>query len=449
MRPGLRLSLVLCSVYLGTCAAAELAYTLRFELSVGAEGWVLEGGATVTGRAPAAIDVLVFRFFRGADAPVALRAVRAEGRELPWDSVDPTAVAVLLPLEGGQSFSVTFSYTLGIPEFPGGGYGLLAAGERATVVSQAYPILAPWRGGWVVEPVFTWGDATVADVADYTVEVVPPPGWEVVATGAEEELPTGAVRVRGRNLREFAFVLVSAYESAALEMEGIEVRSWFLPAHRDAGEEALRLAARALELYAALFGDYPFPELDVVEVPLRGAAGVEFPGLILAGAEYYARPGGDGLLFPMIFAHEVAHQWWYAQVGNDQVREPWVDEALATYTSGFAMEDWDLFDELRAYWERSYELGRSRAPGATPFDPLWAFPDGRGYGGIVYSGGALFFLELAEAMGRDPLLGALRRYLGEYRWGIATGSDLLGILREYGGTGAELVIGRWRRGARP
>ncbi|NOX44463.1 MAG: M1 family metallopeptidase [Caldiserica bacterium] len=151
----------------------------------------------------------------------------------------------------------------------------------------------------------------------------------------------------------------------------------------------------------------------------------------------------------MIFAHEVAHQWWYAQVGNDQVREPWVDEALATYTSGLAMDGWGMFDELRAYWERSYELGRSRVPGATPFDPVWAFPEGRGYGGIVYSGGALFFLDLEGTMGRAPLLRALRRYLGEYRWGIATGAELLGILRDAGGAGAKEVIEGWRRGARP
>ncbi|NOX44252.1 MAG: hypothetical protein GXO72_00725, partial [Caldiserica bacterium] len=76
MRVGLRLSLFLALICL-TAGATELTYALRFELSEGEQGWYLEGEATITGRAPAATDVLVFRFFRGADAPVALRAVRA------------------------------------------------------------------------------------------------------------------------------------------------------------------------------------------------------------------------------------------------------------------------------------------------------------------------------------------------------------------------------------
>ena len=30
-------------------------------------------------------------------------------------------------------------------------------------------------------------------------------------------------------------------------------------------------------------------------------------------------------------SHEVAHEWFYGLVGNDQGRDPWLDEAFATY----------------------------------------------------------------------------------------------------------------------
>jgi len=30
-------------------------------------------------------------------------------------------------------------------------------------------------------------------------------------------------------------------------------------------------------------------------------------------------------------SHEVAHEWFYGLVGNDQARDPWIDEAFATY----------------------------------------------------------------------------------------------------------------------
>jgi aminopeptidase N len=80
---------------------------------------------------------------------------------------------------------------------------------------------------------------------------------------------------------------------------------------------------------------------------------------------------------------------------------------------------------------------------------LWKFPDGEGYGGIVYSGGALFFLDLEAAMGKEKLVSALRRYLAERRWEIATGADLVRILMEASGGEIEGVIETWRRGGRP
>jgi aminopeptidase N len=33
----------------------------------------------------------------------------------------------------------------------------------------------------------------------------------------------------------------------------------------------------------------------------------------------------------LLVHHETAHQWFYSLVGNDQARDPWLDEALATW----------------------------------------------------------------------------------------------------------------------
>ena len=30
--------------------------------------------------------------------------------------------------------------------------------------------------------------------------------------------------------------------------------------------------------------------------------------------------------------HELAHEWWYALIGDDQARDPWLDEAFASYS---------------------------------------------------------------------------------------------------------------------
>ena len=32
-----------------------------------------------------------------------------------------------------------------------------------------------------------------------------------------------------------------------------------------------------------------------------------------------------------LLLHEIVHQWFYSLVGNDQIDDPWLDEAFATY----------------------------------------------------------------------------------------------------------------------
>ncbi len=49
----------------------------------------------------------------------------------------------------------------------------------------------------------------------------------------------------------------------------------------------------------------------------------------------------------MTVVHEAAHEWFYSLVGNDQVKDPWLDESLAQYAT------------LRYYAEQYGEAGAS------------------------------------------------------------------------------------------
>ena len=414
----------------GLAIAAPWRYEMA--LSVGSGGEIC-GEATISGTAPADWPEVVFRLYPAAAGRDCLAVTGAwvEGDEAAWESIEPTTVVVPISASAGQTFSLTLSFTGRIPEFAQShGYGAYARSAHAVVLAQAYPVLAAWDGSWVAHPVLPWGDPLVADVADYAVDLTIPEGWSVVASGIEVEVAPGRYRIEGENLREMGIVLVRGYEIAAASAGGVPVRSFYPPPYRQAGMAALDITVEAMEVFVQHLGPYPFPKLDVVAVPLRMAAGMEYPALLLAGEGYYGRYPFDPLFFPMIFAHEVAHQWWYAEVGNDQVAEPWVDEALATYTSGLYFEAQGRLSEILRYWETSYAAGRARNPPAGITSPLWAFPGGEGYGGIVYSGGALFFHALRERMGDEAFFRALRRYRGEFRWRIASGTDLLLILTQ-------------------
>ncbi len=61
----------------------------------------------------------------------------------------------------------------------------------------------------------------------------------------------------------------------------------------------------------------------MVATPDLFEVGIEYPTFVFLG---------KGGFLQVIVAHETAHQWFYSLVGNDQERDPWLDEALASWS---------------------------------------------------------------------------------------------------------------------
>ena len=92
----------------------------------------------------------------------------------------------------------------------------------------------------------------------------------------------------------------------------------------------------ALEALAARFGPYPWPSLNLALVPDLDRVGIEYPTMIFLGENSVARTPDA----------EVAHQWFYSLVGNDQARDPVLDEGLATYAQAELDRIWPYLDGL-------------------------------------------------------------------------------------------------------
>jgi aminopeptidase N len=75
-----------------------------------------------------------------------------------------------------------------------------------------------------------------------------------------------------------------------------------------------------MEDFSRRFGAYPYPSHTLALTPgLSG--GIEYPGHVMQG------PGTLG----RTTSHEVGHLWFYSLVGNNQGRDPWIDEGLASW----------------------------------------------------------------------------------------------------------------------
>lgn len=128
-----------------------------------------------------------------------------------------------------------------------------------------------------------------------------------------------------------------------------------------------------------------------------------------------------------IAAHETAHQWWYGALGNDQALEPWLDEALSTYSERFYYEN--LHPEALDWWwtYRIYYYQPRGWVDGTIYNPegYWAYRD------AIYLNGALFMDDLRKEMGDEAFFEFIRVYAAEHVGQIVTADNFFDTLASF------------------
>jgi hypothetical protein len=144
--------------------------------------------------------------------------------------------------------------------------------------------------------------------------------------------------------------------------------------------------------------------LTVVET--QGGSGLESPGLV------WIPENVDTLNRTYLVHHEIAHQWFYGLVGNDQQAEPFADEAAADLLAR------TVLDTLRS--SRCARTALDRA--------ITAYSRGCYYE-VVYVQGGLVLDDIRRQMGTDRFWEAMRTYVEWIRNGLAGSKQLLETLR--------------------
>ncbi|NOZ70383.1 MAG: M1 family metallopeptidase [Chloroflexi bacterium] len=325
------------------------------------------------------------------------------------------------PLLPGESVVLAMSFYVEIPTEPGGNYGTFALLDNILALAHFYPMIAVYDDeGWNVEIAPEMGDVVYADTSYYLVRVTAPASQTLVASGvAVEKEKIGdqqVVTFAAGPMRDFYLVSSDRYEVQSEQVGNTMVNAYAPGEYASENTLALRYATQALGVYTSRFGDYPFTELDVVGTPTL-AGGVEYPGIVAISLSLYD-PAKS--FFEAATAHEVAHQWWYSVVGNDQIDEPWLDESLTQYAT---LQYWkDVYGQ--AAYLAAHRVMKGRWDQIDDADipiglPVAAY-DLASYSGIIYGRGPLFFETLAQTMGEDTFDAFLRDYYQTFKWDIAT-----------------------------
>nr|MBC7245945.1 M1 family metallopeptidase [Chloroflexota bacterium] len=407
-----------------------------------------------TNRTGEPLDRLYFRLWPNKPSygsMLTFQRVMVQGDEPELEyKADNTAVGVILPhpLQPSQSIEVHMEYQVTVPVGNARGYGTFNYQDGVLLLSNFYAMVAVYEPtGWNLSLAPDYGDPVYAETSFFTMELTVPQGMVVVTSGSTTEKRdngdgTTTWTCLSGPMRDFMVVASDRFESSSCAVGYIRLNSYYLPEHKEAGEEILEYARNGLRAYQQSFGPYPFAEFDVVEAPIY-AGGMEYPGLIMIGQQYYDQ-GGE--YFEFILAHEVAHQWWYSVVGNDQVNVPWLDESLTNFSTVYYYEH--AYDRTRAdlafqnFIARRYEQIKGTSQDLPVDQPVFAF-DPQEYSLIVYGKGAVFFYELRKALGDGVFLDVLRTYYQDRKYKLATPDDFLRVAEQVSGQELDDFYARW------
>jgi hypothetical protein len=341
------------------------------------------------------------------------------------------------PLQSGQSIQFVMGYKLNIPapvQSPSTRPVPFGYSARQTNLVDWYPMVAPYqaRVGWLAHLPSYYGEHQVYESADYaiTLRMMGNSTGITVAASSPDLGDETVHRYQMDAARNFALSFSPEYKVLTYKAGAVTIYSYFFSFHTAAGQKALQVTAESIELFSRLFGSYDNPTLSVVEADFLD--GMEYDGLyFLSNGFYNLYQGTPGEYLVAIAAHETAHQWWYGQVGNDQALEPWLDEALCTYSELIYYEN--LYPEAVQWWW-SYRVDYYAPSGAINISIY--NPDGSAtpyltYKNSVYLNGAHFLDDLRKQIGDDIFFVFLNDYAAKMNLQIAGGQQFFDILSNH------------------
>ena len=300
-----------------------------------------------------------------------------------------------------------------------------------------YPFVVPYLPGqgWVLHNPWFYGEHLMYDLADFDVTVTFTDGVnpKVAASGAEtessitESTPEGLVSRQFilQAGRTFALSMSDHFKVAQQTIGDVTVYSYYFGLYDAPGQAMLRTTVEAMQVYDERFGPYRHKTLTAVQGDFND--GMEFSGLYFISRDYFNLYDNTPKNYLVaIAAHETAHQWWFDAVANDQALEPWLDEALSTYSERIYYET--VYPELVDWWwgYRYFEFQQAGFVDSQIYDGGGQRP----YWDKVYLTGARFFEDLREQVGDEIFFAFLKNYYNQSVGKQVTSADFFRVFRE-------------------
>jgi hypothetical protein len=429
------------------------------DMTVATDPLLIQGTEKVryVNRSTTPLDSIVFRLY--LNGLVGSRLAEVSDIKIDGSAVEPVwsvsdsvvTLPLAQPLAPGVSTTVSMSFNMTLSEDFEASYGRIGNINGVIALASFVPMLAVYQDRqWEDSMPVPLGDPAFSEVSFFDVDLSTPIGYQVASSGVvvgriQTEESTQYHIVTGP-MRDFALLMSQEFETIDSQQDDVKVTIWSAPGSESADDAALEMTLTSLSVFDTVFGEYPFKELDIIETPIT-AGGIEYPGLIYIASDVWD-PGIQ--FFEVVISHEVGHQWWYSMVGNDQINEPWLDEALANYSVEVYYREAvapAAGDSLREFYQESLDfyLSDNNQQGMPVDLPVSAYDD-RAYSTFVYEAGSLFYSHLADDYGQDKVYAYLKAYYNRFRYKIVTTDDIRQMVGEFFGEDAIQFFDEWIKG---
>ena len=250
-------------------------------------------------------------------------------------SANPDDQTVLVPVAGAlgstETATIVINYSATMNSSARGERYLFA---RADGIMAAYRWI-PWLARETRYNRPSVGDPWATDISSsVSVEITTDRVLRFASTGRRVSSTNGGLtqRFTASSVRDFNFTAAPDYVTRSRTVGNTRITFYYRAQN---ATSVLNVAAGALAHYANKLGSAPYSTLNIGEVgPQSRWPAIESPG------HFWLPRNVAGSTRSWEVAHETAHQWFYASVGNDQAYEPFADEAVADFISRDYLNQW-------------------------------------------------------------------------------------------------------------
>lgn len=360
---------------------------------------------------------------------------------------DKTAarVPLLKSIPPGGSIVVNIDFKAKLPSPP---FARTGAKEEYFFVGQWFPKIAVYtEDGWNNHQ-FHANSEFFADYGVYNVKITVPEDNVVGATGLEVEVTnngdgTATHYYHAEDVHDFAWTTSPEFVEFTGKAQDVDIRVLMQPDRAYQGERHLAASVASVEYFQNWYGDYPFPNLTVVD-PRRGAGGsggMEYPTLITAGTAHGLPEGIRAV--ETVIVHEFGHNYWYHLLASNEFEESWMDEGINTYTeiqimdAEYAKEGRGGLIDFLGIKINDVQMQRVRYIFGKDLDPVmrkaWEFYNNNSYGVNSYSKPGVILTTLQNHIGSEKMKEVMQEYVKRWRFKHPKSQDFFDVVNDVTG----------------